>query len=337
MPQILALLFVLSLTACEKFPINFLRSSKASYSPQTRDYFISAEDVEWDYAPSGKNLVMPHMGLGVWGQQTKYKKTLYFEYTDATFTKKKPKPEHIGFLGPIIRGVVGDTLKVHFKNMSQAMHTIHPHGVFYDKENEGANYEDAKFAGGNVQPGQEFTYTWTVNERAGPGPQDASSVVWLYHSHVHDFDETYLGLNGVMIITKPEFATKEGTPEDVDRELVNLFLVNNENPAGAEEEQHLKHGINGYIFGNLPGLEAKVGERVRWYLVALGTEVDLHTPHWHGFTVLHEGRRKDVVDLLPAMMTTADMVADNPGSWLYHCHVSDHIAAGMIALFRVTK
>ena len=30
------------------------------------------------------------------------------------------------------------------------------------------------------------------------------------------------------------------------------------------------------------------------------------------------------------------MVTDNPGIWLLHCHVNDHIKAGMIARFRVT-
>jgi len=95
------------------------------------------------------------------------------------------------------------------------------------------------------------------------------------------------------------------------------------------------HAINGYIFGNLPGLTMKQGERVRWYLVGLGTEVDIHTPHWHGETVLHEGRRTDVINLMPATMTVADMRAENPGTWLYHCHVADHITAGMLALYTI--
>jgi hephaestin len=34
-------------------------------------------------------------------------------------------------------------------------------------------------------------------------------------------------------------------------------------------------------------------------------------------------------------MVTADMVADNPGVWLFHCHVNDHITAGMIARYQV--
>lgn len=34
-------------------------------------------------------------------------------------------------------------------------------------------------------------------------------------------------------------------------------------------------------------------------------------------------------------MVTADMVPDNTGIWLLHCHVNDHITAGMITRYRV--
>jgi FtsP/CotA-like multicopper oxidase with cupredoxin domain len=43
----------------------------------------------------------------------------------------------------------------------------------------------------------------------------------------------------------------------------------------------------------------------------------------------------DVIDLLPGSMATADMLADNPGTWLLHCHVGDHIDAGMFTTFTV--
>ena len=101
-------------------------------------------------------------------------------------------------------------------------------------------------------------------------------------------------------------------------------------------ESNLMHSINGFVFGNLPGLDMSVGERVRWYELGMGTEVDLHTPHWHGQTLLLNGNRTDIVELLPASMKTLDMVPDNPGTWLFHCHVNDHIDAGMLALFTVT-
>jgi hypothetical protein len=97
-------------------------------------------------------------------------------------------------------------------------------------------------------------------------------------------------------------------------------------------EQGNRYAINGYVFGNLPGLEMNEGERVRWYLFGLGSEQDFHTAHWHGLRVVEEGRRRtDVVELLPASMKVADMVADNPGSWLFHCHVAEHMMEGMFA------
>jgi hypothetical protein len=52
------------------------------------------------------------------------------------------------------------------------------------------------------------------------------------------------------------------------------------------------HGINGYVFGNLPGLDMTAGQRVRWYLMGMGSEVDLHTPplaRQHGGGGRHAG------------------------------------------------
>ena len=97
------------------------------------------------------------------------------------------------------------------------------------------------------------------------------------------------------------------------------------------------HTINGYVYGNLPIPTMRKGERVRWYVMDLGTETDLHTPHWHGNTVLMMGTRTDSLALLPGSMVVADMVPDDVGTWLFHCHVNDHITAGMLALYKVTS
>ena len=45
-----------------------------------------------------------------------YWKAIFFEYTDNSFTERKEKDEHLGFLGPVIRAEVGDTIKVTFNN-----------------------------------------------------------------------------------------------------------------------------------------------------------------------------------------------------------------------------
>jgi hephaestin len=152
-------------------------------------------------------------------------------------------------------------------------------------------------------------------------------------------------------------ARPDGSPEDVDREVFLDFMVDNESksplladnqeeagvPVESEDqeseeiaESNLKHGINGYLYGNMPMIDVKAGQHVRWYVMGMGTEVDLHTPHWHGNDVTVNGMRTDVVSLLPATMVIADMVPDDVGTWLLHCHVNDHIAAGMVTRYRVT-
>jgi hephaestin len=48
-------------------------------------------------------------------------------------------------MGPVLRAVVGDTLKVTLKNMlpaGGASVSLHPHGVLYDKSSEGSPYAD---------------------------------------------------------------------------------------------------------------------------------------------------------------------------------------------------
>jgi len=93
--------------------------------------------------------------------------------------------------------------------------------------------------------------------------------------------------------------------------------------------------MNGYIFGNLSGLEATKGDNIRWHLLGMGTEIDIHTAHWHGETVLNAGRRTDVINLMPSTMVSVTMKSENVGEWLFHCHVTDHVAAGMITRWKI--
>lgn len=325
----------------------------SAYVPQTRTYFLAAEHVEWNYAPLGMDPVFNQPIPEPYGEQLLYEKIRYVQYTDATFTTQIAQPNWLGILGPIIRGVVGDTLKVTFLNRTDRHLSIHPHGVKYDKDSEGASY-GPQGLGSEVAPDEQFTYTWEVDAGAGPAPGEPSSKVWLYHSHVDEVQDVLDGLVGTIIVTDAAKARDDGTPTDVDREFVTLFLIFDQNAesgghgggAGEEgdgepteeelREGNLKHAINGLIFGNLPGLEMNMDDRVRWYVVGLGDEPDLHTPHWHGETAILDGRtRTDVVELLPASMHVVDMVTDNPGTWLFHCHVAGHVEAGMYTTFVV--
>jgi manganese oxidase len=358
----------------------------AEKDAKVRVYYIAADEVDWDYAPGGVNKMM---GMKFEGNATiftergphrigtVYRKAVYREYTDDTFSHLKPRaPEwaHTGILGPILRAEVGDSIRILFKNNATRPYSMHPHGVFYNKDSEGAPYDDGTSGSDKeddaVAPGKTHVYTWEVPERAGPGPNDPSSIVWLYHSHVNEMKDVETGLVGAIIVTRHGMADADGKPKDVDREFVCLFLLFDENiswyldqniqtftsdPKGVNKLEfapvdtegafsgvgsgfvvaNAKFAINGYIYGTAPMMTMKRGERVRWYLVALGEQFSVHTPHWHGNVVLQNGKRTDVIPLMQAQMETVDMVPDNPGIWMFHCHVDDHMDSGMAALYEV--
>jgi len=367
----------------------FAGQRAAAQKGTTRTYYIAADEVAWDYTPAGRDEAMgmefdavaksiveagPHRIGHI------YKKALYREYTDGTFSKVKVRSAdeaYLGIVGPIVRGAVGDTIKIVFKNNGTHPFSMHPHGVLYEKDSEGADYSDGT-AGkdkedGGVSPGATHTYTWQIPERAGPGPNDPGSVFWLYHSHADELRDVASGLFGGIVVTRRGNALADGRPKDVDHEFVAFYIAINENeshyldeniakyttdPKGVNKHEgigltadglestvagtgfipsNVKWTINGYLFGNMPMMTMKTGDKVRWYVTTLGDFNNAHTPHWHGNTVMVNGMRTDVLAVTSAQMITADMVPDAAGIWLMHCHISDHMLAGMVARYEVKK
>src|SRR5262249_48554530 len=181
-----------------------------STSGKTRVYHIAADEIQWDYAPTGRDEVMGRPFDALQKGYTESgphklgrvcKKALFREYTDENFLElraRAPEDAYLGLLGPILRAEVGDTIKIVFKNNGTHPFSMHPHGVFYQKDSEGADYKDGTSGkdkeDGAVPPGATHTYLWQVPERAGPGPADPSSVFWLYHSHADELQDIASGL-----------------------------------------------------------------------------------------------------------------------------------------------
>jgi hephaestin len=363
-------------------------ATRPAAAATVRTYYIAADEVDWNYLPSGLDAMMgmaPQGYAHVFTAHTPqtigtiYRKALYREYTDATFTHLKPRAAsdaYLGLLGPTIYAEVGDTIHVVFRNHGTHPYSIHPHGVLYTKASEGSGYADgvasADKGGAAVAPGKTFTYEWSVPERAGPGPNDPSSIAWFYHSHVDERRDVNSGLIGAIVVTRAGMARPDGTPKDVDREFVTLYMIFDENQSLFINDnikrfvKHPKKGlkfdggtsvdpngnndplfgngfasvnfrstINGYQYANMPMPTMKVGDHVRWYVLSLGEGLNFHTAHWHGNTVLVAGQRTDTIAVGPAQTVTADMVPDNPGVWMFHCHVSEHMQGGMMADYRV--
>jgi len=348
---------------------------------QVRTYYIASDPVVWDYTPEGMNMITGEAfsedeafftERGDYDIGTEYKKAIYREYTDDTFAELQPRSEdwqHLGFMGPLIRAEVGDTIRIVFKNNVSFPTSLHPHGVFYEKDSEGAPYNDdtgdAQMVDDFVQTGETHTYTWNVPERAGPAPGGPSSAFWMYHSHSDEARDVNSGLMGPMIITTKGMAGEDLIPSDVDREFVIAFMSTEEAASWFIEEnvqtymgkpedvtygrsrfgsplvitpngstEIAREALNGFLFGNMPMPTMELGERVRWYIMA-GTNFEVHAPHWHGNVLTAGAMRLDVMELTTMGMQVADMVPDDEGIWLFHCHVAGHFNGGMSARYQV--
>jgi len=101
--------------------IFFIVAVAAPAAAKTRTYYIAADEITWNYLPLGRDVAenRPLPPLGPLFLGYRFKKAVYREYTDATFTTLKPRPaseQYLGILGPVIRAEVGDTIRVVFRN-----------------------------------------------------------------------------------------------------------------------------------------------------------------------------------------------------------------------------
>jgi FtsP/CotA-like multicopper oxidase with cupredoxin domain len=226
---------------------------------------------------------------------------------------------------------VGDTVKVHFRNADEHRgwpHSIHPHGVRYKPESDGAWLaSDPGKPGTAVALGETYTYTWKVlPSSVGTWPYHDHSMPQMLYPGASPMPEASatLGLFGVIVVEDPN------APR-ADRENI-VFFHDIYVPS-------LSQGfncINGRAFiDNTPTFEARVGERVRWRVASLGDT--FHVFHLHGHRWKYQGRFDDSVVLGPASTLTFDYIEDNPGDWLYHCHVAMHMMGGMVGRYIVTE
>ncbi len=145
----------------------------------TRTYYIAADEIVWDYAPLKVNQMKGmqfNEDENVFVERStdrigsEYIKAVYHQYTDGTFTNPMPRTaewEHLGILGPVIHAEVCDTIEVVFKNNSDMVkYSVHPHGVFYEKDSEGAGSFDrtsgSDKADDAIAPGETYTSVWPV-------------------------------------------------------------------------------------------------------------------------------------------------------------------------------
>ncbi|KAM5292843.1 ceruloplasmin [Ctenodactylus gundi] len=331
-------------------------------------YYIGIIETTWNYASDTgeKKLISvdtEHSNIYLQNGPDRigrtYKKALYVQYTDGTFTTTIEKPVWLGFLGPIIKAEVEDKVYIHLKNFASRPYTFHSHGLTYYKEHEGAIYPDnttsAQKADDKVLPGEEYTYLLQANNEQSPGEGDSNCVTRIYHSHIDAPKDIASGLIGPLILCKKDSLDQE-KEKNIDQEFVVMFSVVDENlswylednikaycsepdkvdPDNEDfQESNRMYSVNGYTFGSLPGLSMCAEDRVKWYLFGMGNEVDVHSAFFHGQALTSKNYHIDTINLFPATLFDAFMVAQNPGEWMLSCQNLNHLKAGLQAFFQV--
>ncbi|MGH2839524.1 MAG: multicopper oxidase domain-containing protein [Solirubrobacteraceae bacterium] len=304
-----------SLAAVGLAVCTLLACSAPAAAAKTREYWIGATPTTWNIIPNGHDAIMDESFSP---SETIFQTVTYRRYTRDWKRLVRNAPaanvDSDRMPGPLIRARVGDRIVVHFKNFDTVFdrpHSMHFHGVSYKPSSDGAFVPGFSGRDGDVKPGQGWTY------RLKAGPQSAG--FWPYHDHSPSMHESLEGglWGGMSILGRKQ--------RRADREFVTVFA-----PMGDFQT------INGHAFvGNTPIYRSKVGQIVQWDVMAIGSEH--HTFHVHGHRWLENGVSRDTRTLGPAESFRVRWREDAPGTWLYHCHVEQHMERGMIGIFRVSR
>uniref|UniRef100_A0A3Q1GC09 ferroxidase n=1 Tax=Acanthochromis polyacanthus TaxID=80966 RepID=A0A3Q1GC09_9TELE len=234
------------------------------------------------------------------------KKVVFREY-DKDFRQAKTHPSWLGLLGPTLRAEENDTIVVTFRNMATGAYSIHPHGVAYGKQSEGANYFDntsqKEKEDDMVRPNGEHVYYWEVTPAVSPQQHDPACLTYTYISHQNVVEDYNSGLIGTLLICKP------GERENA------FYLTSN----------HVKYTINGYTRGSLPDVSVCAHSSVSLHLVGMSSEPEVFSVHLNGQVLQQTGHKVSSVGLISGSSTTASMVALHTGRWLLSSHITKHM------------
>jgi manganese oxidase len=278
-----------------------------------REYWIQARTVRWDPVPTGRDdwHDVPVRGVRPF-------RAFVFQQTTAGFDRPVGPAS---MPGPVLKAEVGDLLVVHFRNADEHLRqavTMHPHGVRYTPDYAGSYAGAYTRPGGFVEPGEEFTYLW----EATPD----SVGVWPYHDHgPNHMLNTFRGLFGAIVVRE-----RGAKAPDVEHVLALHQLL----PSVTGLRTGLQ-AINGRAYaGNTPTIRARVGQDVALHVI--GMDGAFHDFHVHGHRWRDSsGAFVDTPSVGPNEAITARFTEDNPGRWLYHCHVFAHQDAGMAGWYVV--
>jgi FtsP/CotA-like multicopper oxidase with cupredoxin domain len=240
--------------------------------------------------------------------------------------------------GPQLRVKEGELVKVRLRNLLPVPTTIHWHGIDVPLHMDGVPGLSQPV----VAPEEDFTYEFVATN---PGTR------W-YHTHVDENLQQELGLYGAFIVEPRD-------PEPVAYDAEYTYLLDEraldltpDVALGRAQPRNRDVGngrgglfaydlflLNGRAGDAIPPMHTAPGQRIRVRLVNAGNLP--HAMHLHGQSfriIATDGNPvpplaqlvKDTVLIGPGERYDLEVDATNPGVWMFHCHMPNHMENGMM-------
>jgi FtsP/CotA-like multicopper oxidase with cupredoxin domain len=227
--------------------------------------------------------------------------------------------------GPVIEAVEGDRVRIYVTNKLPEPTSAHWHGIFVPNGMDGVGGLTQKA----IPTGATFKYEFTLRQHG----------TFMYHPHVDEMTQMGLGMTGMFVVHPREVA---GPPVDRDFSLMLHEWRIDPGAARPDPTEMTDFNVltlNSKVFPATAPLIAKRGDRVRIRLGNLGA-MDHHPIHLHGhaFKVVatdggatpESAQRPETTVLVPVGSTrVVEFVADAPGDWAMHCHMTHHTMTQM--------
>jgi FtsP/CotA-like multicopper oxidase with cupredoxin domain len=222
--------------------------------------------------------------------------------------------------GPTIEAVEQDRLRIYVTNRLPEPTTVHWHGIRIVNGMDGVN----GLTQPAIAPGQTFRYEFTV--------PDAGT--FMYHPHFDEMTQQAMGLMG-MFVVHPRQRSRAAADRDYAIMLSEWRIdPGASRPVTTEMLDFNVLTMNSKVYPATQPIVASLGERVRIRLGNLGA-MDHHPIHLHGFQMTvtetdggiipETARYPSNTVLVPVGSTRAvEFIADNPGDWPMHCHMTHH-------------
>jgi FtsP/CotA-like multicopper oxidase with cupredoxin domain len=227
--------------------------------------------------------------------------------------------------GPTIEAVEGDRVRIYVTNRLPEPTTVHWHGVILPNGMDGVSGLNQKA----IKPGETFKYEFTFKQ----------SGTLMYHPHFDEMTQMALGMVG-MIVVHPRGARGP----HVDRDFVLMTHEWKIRPGVKRPDPMAMLDFNVLTFNSkaFPATDPLVvglGERVRIRIGNLSA-MDHHPIHLHGYAfkvtatdggdIPAAAQWPETTVLVPVGSTrTVELVADAPGDWALHCHMTHHVMTQM--------